>query len=493
MNYRNLDLQLSDYRAENGKAQYAVRVLDSPIGNQRADAADVVVLPADLRARLRTLERGKLDLLEMIALGKTLGDSLFPQRARWFLDQSRAMLSDDEGLRIRLRLETYALADLPWEYAYLSRVDTPAGQERADGFLVLDRRISLVRYEVLGQPAGTLAPVGTGPLRMVVLLANPAVPGFNTLDLDRELRNIQETLHDMPDIKVDSYTHATRQILLDSMQGGSAHLFHFAGHGEFKGGMGQAFGTVEGDGYLVLEGDREADYFSAETLALLLSGRGVRLAMLGACETGRRDGVNAWTGVVPALTRAGIPAVVGNQYQIKDSNAIAFSRSFYRALTGGESVDAAVTNGRQAIFTLSGPDDRDWGVPVLHLRTDESVLFPKPPSVDPDPEPDQRSSGKPAASALNIATGGVEVGEKAKVTGPVATGNVIAGVPAGEIDLKSQPLHPGIKTGDAIFGPEARIPEVGEIKTGDIIIGAGAQVGDEDDKPKSKKRKKRKR
>lgn len=199
--------------------------------------------------------------------------------------------------------------------------------------------------------------------------------------------------------------------------------------------------------------------------------------------------MNAWTGVVPALTRAGIPAVVGNQYQIKDSNAIAFSRSFYRALTGGESVDAAVTNGRQAIFTLSGLDDRDWGVPVLHLRTDETVLFPKLPPA----EPDQSALGTPVAPALTIATGGVEVGEEAKVTGTVATGNVVAGGHAGESDPESRPPRPGIKTGDAILGPEARMPEVGEIKTGDIIIGARAQVGDEDDKPKSRKRGKKKR
>jgi hypothetical protein len=378
LNYRNLDLELSDYRAESGAEHFCVRVLDSPQGNQRTDLADAVVLPAKLRKRLGTLERGKLSLTEMISLGKELGDSLFPPRARWFLDQSRGMLGDDEGLRIRLRLETYALADLPWEYAYISLLDTPAGQKSAIGFLVLDRRTSLVRYEVLGQSPGTLHPVGAGPLRMVVLLADPRVREYHELDLEAELGNIQKTVGDVPDIQLDPYMHTTRQILLDAVQKGNAHLLHFAGHGEFQGDQGQAYGTVEGEGYLVLEGNGKADLFDADTLALLLRGRGVRLAVLGACETGRRDGVNAWTGVVPALTRAGIPAVVGNQYRIKDKNAITFSRSFYRALTGGESIDAAVTDGRQAIFALSGAADRDWGVPVLHLRAEEGVLFPKP-------------------------------------------------------------------------------------------------------------------
>lgn len=392
MNYRNLELQLSDHDVENGSEQFNVRVLKSPAGEQRKDLADAVVLPTKLRKRLGTMERGKLNLAEMIALGRELGDGLFPPMARKFLEKSREKLKEGEGLRIRLRLETYALADLPWEYAHIPQLDTPPGQERADGFLVLDPSISLVRYEILGQSPGTLEPVGAGPLRMVVLLADPQVQPYRKLDLETELSNIQETVGDVPDIKIEPHMHTTKQILLDAVHKSNAHLFHFAGHGEFKGDQGEVYGTVEGEGYLVLEGNGKADLFDADTLAILLRGRGVRLAVLGACETGRRDGVNAWTGVVPALTRAGIPAVVGNQFRIKDSNAIAFSRSFYRTLTGGASIDAAVTDGRQAILALSGAGDRDWGVPVLHLRADESVLFPKPEDAE---EPSKITVRKP--------------------------------------------------------------------------------------------------
>ena len=89
---------------------------------------------------------------------------------------------------------------------------------------------------------------------------------------------------------------------------------------------------------------------SGEKLAINLKGRGIRLAILGACEGGRRDEINPWTGVAPALTKASIPAVVGMQYTIRDANAIAFSRQFYRALAAGQPIDAAVTEGRLAIF-----------------------------------------------------------------------------------------------------------------------------------------------
>ena len=117
--------------------------------------------------------------------------------------------------------------------------------------------------------------------------------------------------------------------------------------------------------------------FPVEKLAQNLVGRNIRLAVFGACKTAQRDQLNAWTGVAPALTRAGIPAVVAMQYTIGDANAIAFSRRFYGALASGETIDAAVTDGRLAILNRSDLDERDWGVPVLYLRTPGGVLFPK--------------------------------------------------------------------------------------------------------------------
>jgi CHAT domain-containing protein len=75
----------------------------------------------------------------------------------------------------------------------------------------------------------------------------------------------------------------------------------------------------------------------------------VRLAVMGACEGGRRDQVSPWSGIASALTTVGVPAVLGMQYAIVDANAGAFTRRFYRALTLGQPVDAAVTDGRLAI------------------------------------------------------------------------------------------------------------------------------------------------
>ena len=375
MKHLNLDLELFDYRAARDEQSFRVRVADSPAGEQRLADAERSVLAADLGRRLRQLEKRLLTLPEMIALGEELAAALFPPRARELLELSRARLDEDEGLRIRMRIDTYALADLPWEYAYVARRDTPAGQKGPDGFLALDRRVSLARYEVQSQWPGTLTPVGTGPLRLVVLLANPDDPAYPPLRLDDEQRNIGRAVAEISGLRAEFYRDATVDVLQEALVR-PTHIFHFAEHGVFQGEMGAAFGSVEGEGALVLLGEnRRAAPLSARRLALTLTGRGVRLAVLGACEAGRRDGVNAWTGVAPALTRAGIPAVAAMQYTIRDANALAFTRFFYSALAAGETIDAAVTEGRLAIFNRGDDDERDCGAPVLYLRAEEGNLF----------------------------------------------------------------------------------------------------------------------
>ena len=293
---------------------------------------------------------------------------------------------------------------------YLTDADTPAGQQGPDGFLVLDHQISLVRYEAMDKEPGTLQPIGAGPLRVVSILASP--PGLPKLKLDVEQTNIQTALTDLPDVKIDFHTDATMEILQDALANG-AHVFHFAGHGQFDGPLTGVIAGAEGKGQLFMleikKGRRRKRLVSADTLALNLNGRGIRLAVLGACNSGRRDAINAWTGVVPALTKkAAIPAVIGMQYAIQDPNIIAFNRQFYRSLAAGQTIDEAVSDGRLAVFNRGDDKERDWGVPVLYLRADDGVLFPKLPQLSPaqpfTPTPTRGDVGlgtsTPAAGAL---------------------------------------------------------------------------------------------
>jgi ribosomal protein L40E len=332
-----------------------------------------------MRRDLRLLEKRSLDVKQMIALGEQLSSIIFPATVRSYLSGSLARLREDEGLRIRLRLDTYTMADVPWEYAYISKPEVKPEQKGAEGFLALNRQISIVRYELLPIARSVLTPLGNQPrLRLVAILADPQnSPDYPPLNLTAELDKIKSALAKLSFLDPFYYPDAKVETLHEAILDGT-HIFHFAGHGKFECDMAQAYGSHEGRGYLVLLDDEGKPFeYRVDKLARMLNGRGLRLAVLGACEGGRRDQVNAWTGIVPALAGVGIPAVVGMQYTIRDVNAIHFSTMFYKTLAACKTIDEAVYEGRLAIISNSRSDnERDWGVPVLYLRTDEGLLFP---------------------------------------------------------------------------------------------------------------------
>lgn len=116
--------------------------------------------------------------------------------------------------------------------------------------------------------------------------------------------------------------------------------------------------------------------FWSDEFAKLLKKANVKVVLLSACETARRDsGAFQWTGVAPALLKAGIPVVIGMQYLISDNTAIAFSKAFYEGLALGLNIDQCVALGRQYIMDLKEDErDQDWGVPVLYTRTTQESL-----------------------------------------------------------------------------------------------------------------------
>ncbi len=114
-----------------------------PAGEYPLAGSEKSALPVTVREKIPSLDQRVLLLPEMIAMGEALGEKhLLPPKVRGFLDSSLAQLKEGEGLRIRLKFDTYALADLPWEFAYIPHPDTPRGQKGLEGFLLLDRRIS---------------------------------------------------------------------------------------------------------------------------------------------------------------------------------------------------------------------------------------------------------------------------------------------------------------------------------------------------------------
>jgi len=280
-----------------------------------------------------------------------------------------------------------------------------APRSRRSGFGTAGRE----RFALTGRPASPVGPAAG---------AQRSLPGARSAD--RAQQRQRQALAGQPGIEPVFLADATLDELQRAIAG--AEIFHFAGHGVFDRQMGDLPGTYTGVGKLALY-DQAVD---AEQLAINLRGNGVRLAVLGGCETGRRDGVNVWSGVAPALVKQQIPAVIANQLPIADACAIAFSKQLYAALVGGLPIERAMAAGRIAAYNAD-KDGRDWGVPVLYLRDADGQLFGG--AADPAVR-DQAASAAHAVMNVHVQDLGAG-GHIAGVKGTIARGSLESTISVG--------------------------------------------------------------
>jgi hypothetical protein len=356
-------------RAADGRrlVRFTVRAISSPAGEMRPEEA----APAeyDERATLaavQQIESRAVDRAALIAFGRGLANLLLPPAApgagtgvrELFAASLAQAAAERQGLRLRLRLPP-PLAALPWEFLYLDRT----GGGALDGFLALDPRLAIVRHEPLA--AAVPPPPTPGPVKVVVALASPA--DMAPVDLARNRRAIEGAIGAAPGVETQFLEDATLEDVRSALMG--AEVFHFTGHGALVERQA-ADGSVAGVGTIALD-DQRVD---AEALGVNMRGAGVRLAVLGGCETGRRDGQSIWSGVAPGLIRAEVPAVVAYQLTVSEEGARAFNGAFYTALVGGAPIERALAAGRLAVFNQDqqGPE---WGVAVLYMRAADGRLF----------------------------------------------------------------------------------------------------------------------
>ena len=439
MKYEDMVIEATDFeriRTEDKRrlGSFKVRVLQSPAGEMKAeDAVPVQYDLSQLAGDLERLELRTMDRQGLVDLGRTLAVLLLPPAEEGSVANIRGLFADslqqagqETGLRLRLRLPP-ALAVIPWEYMY---VDRAGGGDGMDGFLALDPRVAIMRHETLTAPAPV--PVVTGNIRVVAALASHM--DLPELDLARERADLEATFADQAGMDVSYLEDATLDEIQAAMPGAS--VFHFAGHGAFTREMGDVPGTYSGTGYLALDDQ----FVDAETLGLNLRGNGVRLAVLGGCETGRREQVSVWSGIAPALVKAEVPAVIANQYEILDECAIAFSRQFYRALVGGLPIERAVSAGRIAAFNADR-EERDWGVPVLYLRAKDGELFAGVPDAGVRQQARENAEANVNLRLKEVAAGGEVLGAEVRqmLAGKLnvdidVSGTVFGGVVGAKID-----------------------------------------------------------
>lgn len=377
LRYLNFDLTF-----EAGTDGYTVRVTNSPAGQ----AAAPFVFPFEplefenflLRLGQRSGGTRRADSPEM-ELSKQFGgrlfDALFDDDVRAALRSSvRAGETEAAGLRIRLRFgNAPELADVPWEFLYDSG---------ANRFLTLSRETPLVRYLDLTRPVEPLAV--SPPLRILVMISDPT--DYERLDVEGEWARLNSALADLQRrglVEIVRLDKATLLELQRALRDRQFHIFHYIGHGVFDEGAD--------DGFLVLEDEsgRGRKVSGQYVGTLLADHRSLRLAVLNSCEGGRSSRQDPYAGAAQSLVQQGLPAVAAMQFEISDDSAAVFAQEFYMALADGYPVDAALAEGRRAIFATK--TNAEWGFPVLFMRAADGRIFDvqaaAPSPLPPEPVP----------------------------------------------------------------------------------------------------------
>lgn len=169
MRYHNFDIDLYEFNKQDDRESFRVRVTNSPAGDQSPSQAERITLPPELRKKGLQVLSAKLD--DLADYGASLADCVLPFGIRQRLFESVGLLKEDEALRLRLKFDAWQLADLPWEYIYITRSATEGA--RIDGFMALDRRVSIARYEYTDYPLIPFEPGQDTDMRLVVLLSSP--------------------------------------------------------------------------------------------------------------------------------------------------------------------------------------------------------------------------------------------------------------------------------------------------------------------------------
>jgi len=311
--------------------------------------------------------------LQPLEIGTELFRSVFQGQVRTLLDMSLGQLeaSQDLGLRLKIKLDlrqkaTRSLADLPWELLC---------DGETEDFFVLSRQTSLVRYLDVRRPSRPIP--FTTPLRILAVAASPS--GLQPLDLGVEAQGIEDLKRSSSGVEVKFLPHASVAAVREALAGDTYHVLHFMGHCTFD--------RPSGEGMLVFEGSGGSpDPVSGKALATKLKGlRSLGVVVVNACNTAQasyQDGANPFRGVATALVLGGIPAVVAMQRPISDRAAVAFSTAFYRHLARSDSIDEALTEGRQAIHSVR-PETFEWATPALFLRIPEGNVFVAQPKGEP--------------------------------------------------------------------------------------------------------------
>ena len=363
-----------------GEGGYRVRTLSSPYGltaepftlpfgrQEMEEIVQEVGAGLAVPARdLRPTEPRRAAGLTFRETGARLFRSLFlgTLHETYLRSYGRFESRPGQGLRLRIVLpvdipDAGLLQALPWELLYC---------EQTADFLARNVLTPVVRQLALSGVAPSLPGTEVSRIRVLIAVANPR--GLPLLDHEDEHARILQAWRQQPRAEVKLLQPATLRNLTEALRSDHHQVVHFICHG--------AFDAEAGEGSLLLETPAgELHFVSGDVLAeTLRASRELRLVFLNSCKSaqaGRRPGQDPLLGTAAALVRRGLPAVIAMTAPISDSAARLFSEAVYRSLAGGSSLEAAVTDGRLALFQENSRA-WEWITPALFAALADSSVF----------------------------------------------------------------------------------------------------------------------
>jgi hypothetical protein len=350
-----VDLSILDSGSP-GKAVAIARHGDN-VAIESLDCKTVVDL-SKFRDRLASAARGtgkRPDRKELVDFGRDLFDlAMIGSIAELYDHVPSARVS------VHILSNRPDLRALPWEYI----------QEKKQPFGP-DNSRSVVRIVPMVRP-DPYTPVGRKEaIRILFVYADPVEQPFvgwvDVKDtIEREFRRVLQR-----NVTIDVVASANLGSLTTALEENHYDIFHFSGHGDVG---------ADGVGSILLVdfATKQSQPISAEVLGTVLHGHDLQLAVLCACNTSAGDMGKPFAVVADALVRAGIPAVVANQFSVTNSTVATFCSGFYRELLKSGNIDKAVSAGRLVLFaqaTMGGQTSIEWGIPTLYRRLGASVIF----------------------------------------------------------------------------------------------------------------------
>jgi hypothetical protein len=346
---------------------------------------------ADWVAQNERSSRGDLELLGRYLYRLIFNDLVgkaFETSYEYFEEVRDEAKADDRVTRLRLRLvfepEAEELAAYPWEFIFMPRPK--------NGFFLSGEKIELILTRFVGAAEEDLGlSPDEEPLKILVASANPSERAFDIGDLREmlegsigKLKNVRLRWKEQP-----RYKDLTREI-----EEFKPHIFHFIGHGEAG-----KLALIRPDDEIVAEAANtgtqiDSHWIDSDTFSEMFAEYKPRLIFLHACKGAAtfKTTLNAFTSMARELAYSDIPAVVGMQYEIADTDATTFASVCYRELAAGRAIDEAVTAGRRELgrFSPQAWGDRRFGTPLVYLQASLPIIFSAGTSVDDEQSADAR-------------------------------------------------------------------------------------------------------